>query len=286
MRLQKKLPQIKKVIKPIFIIGAGRSGSTILGTLLSMHHDIGFLNEPKALWHTIYPFEDLIGSYSRDRAFYRLRAEHVNDDTRRTAHRLYAAFSFLTRSNRVVDKYPELVFRVPFVKEIFQDAKFLFLVRNGWDICYSIKNWSDRKSLKFNGETHGWWGINNRKWSLIINQLIKNDIIYADVLGVVSGLTNFFEMALIEWIVSMREGLAQMNDYPNCINMIKYEDLIYNPRKKLTQIAEFCELKHDEKFFDYAERVIKPPIAHPKLEINPVILPLFKQTMNRLEYQT
>ncbi len=51
----KTLPQIKKVKKPIFIIGMGRSGTTILGVVMSMHRDVGFLNEPKALWHSIYP---------------------------------------------------------------------------------------------------------------------------------------------------------------------------------------------------------------------------------------
>src|SRR6185436_2775660 len=66
------LPQIKKVESPIFIIGTGRSGSTLLGMLLSMHKRIGFLNEPKALWHFAYNKEDVIGSYSTDGANYKL----------------------------------------------------------------------------------------------------------------------------------------------------------------------------------------------------------------------
>ena len=73
LAMEKKLPQMRKVVKPIFIIGSGRSGSTILGTLLSMHRDIGFLNEPKAIWHTLYPYEDVIGNYTGMKASYRLR---------------------------------------------------------------------------------------------------------------------------------------------------------------------------------------------------------------------
>ncbi|MGD1917863.1 MAG: sulfotransferase, partial [Pleurocapsa sp.] len=40
--IAKKLPQLKKVRKPIFVIGTGRSGTTILGVVLSMHKQIGF----------------------------------------------------------------------------------------------------------------------------------------------------------------------------------------------------------------------------------------------------
>ena len=88
----KNLPQLKKVEKPIFIIGTGRSGTTILGVVLSMHKDVGFLNEPKALWHKIYSQEDLVGSYSRGIAKYRLREEDVTDEVYYTAHRLFGTY--------------------------------------------------------------------------------------------------------------------------------------------------------------------------------------------------
>jgi len=53
-KIEKKLPQIKKVERPIFILGTGRSGTTVLGIVFSMHNQVGFLNEPKALWHEIF----------------------------------------------------------------------------------------------------------------------------------------------------------------------------------------------------------------------------------------
>src|SRR5436190_22514624 len=54
----KKVSIGKKVTKPIFILGIGRSGTTILGSLMSIHKDVGFLNEPKALWYSILPETD------------------------------------------------------------------------------------------------------------------------------------------------------------------------------------------------------------------------------------
>ncbi len=63
------------VEKPIFIIGIGRSGSTILGTVLSMHREIGFLDEPKAIWYSIDPKDDVIGHFSNEPAQYQFTAD-------------------------------------------------------------------------------------------------------------------------------------------------------------------------------------------------------------------
>ena len=52
-KIVKWMPQLQRVKSPIYIIGTGRSGTTILGVILSIHRQVGFLNEPKALWHAI-----------------------------------------------------------------------------------------------------------------------------------------------------------------------------------------------------------------------------------------
>ena len=49
----------QKIRKPIFIIGCGRSGTTILGTALSMHRKITYLNERRDLWFKAYPKTDI-----------------------------------------------------------------------------------------------------------------------------------------------------------------------------------------------------------------------------------
>ena len=42
--VEKHLPRLRRVEKPVFILGTGRSGTTILGIVLSMHREVGFLN--------------------------------------------------------------------------------------------------------------------------------------------------------------------------------------------------------------------------------------------------
>ncbi|WKZ15385.1 MAG: sulfotransferase [Candidatus Jettenia caeni] len=282
--LEKTLPQLKKVKKPIFIVGTGRSGTTVLGMILSMHRDVGFLNEPKAIWHFIYPYEDLIGNYSKDIAYYRLSERNVNEEMKSLIHRIYGVYLTATFSHRVVDKYPELIFRVPFVKALFPDAKFLFLVRNGWDTCRSIEGWSENMGVVIDGVKHDWWGMNKRKWHLLVNQLIENDPAFSQIQEVVKNFQNHTDMAAVEWILTMREGLSLLGKYPDSVQMVRYEDLTQHSSDILTSIIDFCELPPDDIFFEYATKTLHPTSTRKFFNLHPVIQPLFNETMERMGY--
>lgn len=284
LKLEKRMPQIKKVVKPIFIIGSGRSGSTILGTLLSMHRDVGFLNEPKAIWHNLYPYEDVIGNYTQAEAFYRLGAAHSNEGIRRAAHRIFGAYLTATASSRLVDKYPELVFRVPFVRAIFPDARFIFLIRNGWDTCVSIDKWSKRNGVAAPDELHDWWGLNNRKWKLMLDELVSRDPDLSRGLKHIRSLADHTQMAAVEWVVTMREGFRQKKRFPDSVYIFKYEDLCNSPRQALGGLLKFCELPEDEKFYSYAEGVLTPNPTYERFDVDPVVLPAFEKTLSMAGY--
>ena len=76
--LLKQLPQLKHVKAPIYILGTGRNGSTLLGKVLSLHQDVCFLNEPKALWYSILSETDVIGSYSASYGKFRLSVDDAS----------------------------------------------------------------------------------------------------------------------------------------------------------------------------------------------------------------
>ena len=283
--VEKRLPQLKRVERPVFILGTGRSGTTILGIVLSMHREVGFLNEPKALWHAIHPEEDLIGSYSRGVAHYRLGEADANSGMKRSANRLFGAYLAATLSRRVVDKYPELIFRVPFVRSLFPDARFLFLVRSGWDTCHSIEGWSNRLGEQLADETHDWWGVDRRKWNLLVEQIVPEHPDLAVHTEAMRIWTNQADMAAVEWIVTMREGLRLMRDYPADVMRVDYEDLCRSPRQKIQEIAAFLELKpDDEPFLDYAEQTLKQTPDKQPFELSPLIADAFWETMTQLGY--
>lgn len=282
--IAKRLPSPKKVEKPIFIIGTGRSGTTILGIILSIHQDVGFLNEPKALWHSAYGGEDLIGSYSRNAARYRLGAEDATPEVKQAMHRMFGWYLAATGSRRVADKYPELIFRVPFVREIFPDAKFLFLVRNGWDTCHSIEHWSKRLGEQRSNETHDWWGADNRKWNLLVEQMVANEPGLVAHFSEIASLTRHTDMAAVEWIITMREGLRLRQQYPDMVHTVVYEDLSAHTDKTLAALSEFCELPPDPIFDNYARQTLQPVRAKQPFDLHPSIRPEFDAVMRDLGY--
>lgn len=284
--VETRLPQMTEVEKPVFIVGTGRSGSTVLGVLMSMHRDVGFLNEPKALWHAVCPDGDVFGQYPSDGSpRYSLGEADATQDVRRRARRLFGAYLKATSSRRVVDKYPELIFRVPFVRGIFPDARFVFLVRDGRDTCRSIESWSERKSVTDAGEVHDWWGADNLKWRLMLEQLVPKEEDLAGSIDEIRCFDRHVDLAAVEWVITMREGLRNAGRYPGSFHTIRYESLVANPRKELSKLMDFCELPQDKTFLSFAEQKLVP--APPKdgaLRLHPAIRGPFEKTARALGY--
>ncbi len=274
----------KPVKKPIFILGTGRSGTTILGIVLSMHREVGYLNEPKAIWHLIHPHEDVIGNYSQSNAKYRLTAEDATDQMQRRAAQMFGAYLTTTRSERLVDKYPELIFRVDFVRALFPDARFIFLVRNGWDTCQSIATWSKRLGVHRNGEKHDWWGVEDRKWRLLVEQLVETDSVLSQIADKVKHFERHLDRAAVEWIVTMQEGIRLIDTSPDCMHLVRFEDLTAKPDETLSALCDFCELPTDTIFQEYARQTLHPVPARKPFDIHWEIAPIFLEIMKELQY--
>jgi hypothetical protein len=278
------LPITRAIDRPIFVVGMGRSGTTVLGVTLSMHRDVGFLNEPKALWHAIHPEEDVIGSYSRGPARYRLRADDATPEVITAAHRLFGAYLGITRHRRLVDKYPELVFRVPFVRRIFPDARFLFVTRNGWDACASIDTWSQDHGQVRGDEMHDWWGVDGRKWQIMKEELVKSDPALAELHDVVDELDDHTQMAAVEWIVTMRAGLAEQRAAADSILTVRYEELVSTQQIVLQSVLDFCELPAQAAPLEYGNRALRPRPPYPRFALHPALRAAFERTSIDLGY--
>ncbi|MHB1351814.1 MAG: sulfotransferase family protein [Thiobacillus sp.] len=272
--------------QPVFITGLGRSGTTILGILLSLHRRVGYLNEPKAIWHLIDPRQDLNANYSPAGGVYRLSAGDVTPNTRRRAHRLFARYLALTGSDRLVDKYPELIFRVDYVRAIFPDAKFIFITRSGADAVPSVVNWSERLGVKSGEHTDDWWGRNDVKWHYLREQLILGSPEYESVWPLATADLDHANRAALEWIVTMREGLAQAQRYPDAVIRVAYEALLADPVEELVRLQRQCGLEPDPAVADYARKRLYDNPAKGWPDLLPPVDALFRDTMTRLGYET
>ena len=287
--LWKTLPQLKKVKRPTFIIGTGRSGTTVLGIVLSAHRHVGFLNEPKAIWHSVYGKEDIIGSYSMGEANYRLEAAQGNEKIARRVRRIFGAYLRFSFNRLVLDKYPEMAFRVPFVKEVLPDARFIFIARNGWNTIHSISRWSEihgnQKPADAEEETHDWWGVDDRKWAIMVDELVAADEALAPHIDEIRGFDDHKHRAAVEWILTMKEGLRFRESGDEDIYFLRYEDLTEDTPATIDSLVDFMGLQKDPQLDAYAVETLRPNNPKTAIDLPESIAVEFDKTMKALGYE-
>jgi hypothetical protein len=125
-------------VKVAFIIGSPRSGTTVLGNIFDCHEEIAEWYEPYYLWESIFDTS----------------ASNIWDPAQLTApateriRREYAAYAQRSGQEVVIDKSPTHVFNIPIILEVFPEAKWVHIIRDGRDVTLSIsKEWRRRREL-------------------------------------------------------------------------------------------------------------------------------------------
>lgn len=233
-----------------FIIGNPRSGTTLLRLLLNAHSHIvappesGFLQ----WWHTKYSqwqqsdsqCEDKRASFIRDL----LKSKKIEDwnlDARRLDQLIqtrqpenYGALTSLVYETYAMQeaKKPELVldknnYYIHYMKElreIWPQASFLFIIRDGRDVACSyleIKN-------------------------------LKTDSPYKPDLP-----ENIKDIAS-EWHNNNKQILQIMEELPNQSLLIRYEDLVQKPQENLSKILTFFGLQFQPAMLEFYKHNDEP----------------------------
>jgi hypothetical protein len=281
-RLAQYLPEAKGARAPIYIIGTGRSGTTVLGKLFAMHRETVFLNEPKALWHDAHGHEDIIGSYDMGPAQVQMGAEEARPDIATRIAKVYSQALRFGGASRVVDKYPELIFRVPFVEALFSQARFIAIVRDGVDTCSSVTGWSSRKGSEVGEEIHDWWGRDGRKWRLIVEQLVPEHADLAPLQDRLLEVTDHRDRAAVEWIVSMRAAASVAKN--DSVMTVRYEELCAQPETVLPDLLNHCGLEPDAVFAEYAKDILSAAEDYASLNLMPELVAPFCAVLDDMGY--
>jgi hypothetical protein len=120
---------------PIIILGAPRSGTTILSQILGQHPDVALLIEPRFTWR-----------YGNDRKSDMLQPDDARPEVIRHIRRRFAKFVKDQGKTRLVEKTPSNSLRPEFVNRVFPDAKFIHIIRNGYDACLAGEDFWDKHS--------------------------------------------------------------------------------------------------------------------------------------------
>jgi len=145
----KVLPQNAPQNIPIVIItGVPRSGTSILGRVLDQHPQISTWVEPYYIWD--YHF--------REAPHDQLTAD---DATEKVRHRICGAFSKYRKTLKadiVADKSPRLCLKIPFVRKVFPEARYIFIVRDGRDTILSMwRQWQKKGEIFGDTNQGGQW---------------------------------------------------------------------------------------------------------------------------------
>lgn len=232
-----------------------------------------------------YPFEDVIGNYTSDSAKYILSGNDADAEVIEKINSLYAAYLRISASHRVVDKYPEMVFRIEFLENLFAQNTYICLVRDGRDTMQSIQTWSEKHGQLRDENLENWWGKNMRKWKLLVEQVVPMDPALCEIQTQVKRITDPFDMAAVEWITAMNAALKYSRELPDRCLLVHYEKLLNNPTDLMEEIFSFCNLKYDRKCIEFANQTLRAGAQKESIDPSPLIKPAFDRTMQALGYK-
>jgi hypothetical protein len=121
---------------PIFVIGSPRSGTTLLRLMLDAHPRISCGEET----HFLRDLEAIVGRHWGLVSTYGLEREWWLERIRA----LYADFQaeVLARSGKArwAEKDPTYTLHLPFIEELFPEARYVHLLRDGHDVVASFRD--------------------------------------------------------------------------------------------------------------------------------------------------
>jgi len=241
-------------LPPIFIAGVARSGTTILGKFFENNSQCKYFFEDD-IWRN-----DFNSFYYRSYTRIIRNSKFLANPTLRSYHQ--KLFTFLRKilskpdlghrltesdvtpemfdnvkkilaeidKKRIVIKNPRNSLRIPFIKKLFPDAKFLHIVRDGRDATCSliIKKDSDY-----------WFHVKPPEWQKIQKKYPKGPLKYA--------------WQWNETINFIRQDMALLN--PEDFVEIKYEDLVASSKKVMKEVFEKFGIPFEKPQEDLCEKV-------------------------------
>jgi hypothetical protein len=217
-------------VAPIFIIGCGRSGTSILGEALATHPRVRYFYEPYELWAAINPVTDFLQLYSRDEHHCILDAHSASSAARIRFQRLMSPAPGFT----MVEKSPINAFRIGFLEALAPGARFLHIVRDGVHVAYSIERIAaTSRRLAFSPPLNNWWGVGNQKWVALKEDGLAAGY-YTDE---VPQLMTDTQRGAYEWLLSVREVNAWKARLGPRLIELRLDDLVNGPRRTLESVS-------------------------------------------------
>ncbi len=236
---------------PIFIIGCGRSGTTLLGELFAAHPAVRYRYEPYHRWAAIDPMTDFLQLYSRGEHHCLLGADAATVTARRRFRRLMSAPPGFT----LVEKSPVNTLRIGYLDAVAPEARFVHIVRDGIDVTRSIERMAAvTRRMAFRPPLNEWWGVGEAKWTALVRdgQAVGY---YPDE---VCQLTTDAQRGAYEWLLSLREVQGWRARLGLRFVELRYQDLAGDPGTTLRTVMDRVGLPCPDSWLEQAIARVSP----------------------------
>lgn len=219
---QSIFPALKR---PLFIIGSPRSGTTFLGNCLSKLPTVSYHHEPVA---------------TKAAARYVYEAQWNLDQAQRFYRFVYSWLSriHLDGNLRFAEKTPRNCLIVPFLRQAFPDAQFIFIARDGRDaaLSHSKKPWlQTAMAASGHWEPGGYaFGPTARFW---VEAERREEF----------ETTSNLHRCIWNWRRFNEEALAGLEGLPpEQLLELRYEQLVHHPQLAGQGILQFLGLEEQD----------------------------------------
>ena len=272
----------------VFIIGAPRSGTTIIGRCLDLHPEIAHFYEPYYIWE--YYLEPK-GTDVR-------HSSELNPKALQFIRNSFQHFAKKTGKPIIVDKLPENSYRVPYLKAVFPTAKWMHIIRDGRDVALSMnKEWKRRATTVSEKDYKYFYFVLKRVFKLqpywrfrclqILYELKSAKRIdpnyylnkskwkgqpgwgprftgWEEALKSHT-LIQFNALQWLETVNAARKGLASMEN--KNVMEIRYENFIKHPLDVLKRVINFMGCTASQKYWDVIPKINPQNYAKWKTEL-------------------
>jgi hypothetical protein len=250
--------------KPIFIIGSGRSGTTVFYQFLSTHSELCWFSnysdrffklQGLPLLHRLLNWP-LVGSIGKKGIIARHRffikpseagriyhdycgfqhaikstEEDLDIETEKKFKDLIKRHLYWTGKRRFLNKQTANSQRIRLIAQMFRDAFFLHIIRDGRAVASSMLNvdwWND---------TDIWWlGATPAEWARQGKPAI--------------------ELCGLHWQRDVEEILKNRDLFENRYMEFRYEELVADVKGTMEKVIAFCELENEASFYDRLPRTL------------------------------